>query len=289
MSAALAQWIATEYMFAPPPPIRYPQVFLQDENIRPFYDDTAKALFEESKVPCVHVRHGNPKYLGVYFHGNNENLVTLVTRTKDEETNKEHLSKLELLSAKLEMELVALEYPGYYDKAGVYPTEAGCYAAVESFCAALNQISKLPVIYLGYSMGCALALHAAARLDCSAVVLLAPFVSAISTQWAKTPGMLALTPIWSSFDVFITKIDAKRNRHPLLVASGTADAVVPWTHGKTLSDIAGRFCVSVHLKVEGATHESIVTSPVVHHEVAAFLGANAPSAPGRRSTGSKAV
>jgi pimeloyl-ACP methyl ester carboxylesterase len=54
--------------------------------------------------------------------------------------------------------------------------------------------------------------------------------------------------------VFVTRLDAKRNRHPLLIATGDEDDVVPPAHGKLLSDSAARFGVSTHLEVKGANH-----------------------------------
>jgi pimeloyl-ACP methyl ester carboxylesterase len=90
-----------------------------------------------------------------------------------------------------------------------------------------------------------------------AICLLAPFVSAASVRLAHTRLALRLTSVWSALDVFKMKESALEQGHPLFVATGDADEVIPPAHGRAIADYAAKHGVAKFVLVPGATHASI--------------------------------
>jgi hypothetical protein len=262
MSSALARWVVEPHVFAEPEKaLRYPI------DVIDYTNDFTNELYGATNVPCIMAVHPAPRGAVAYFHGNSENLSVLCTF-------------LGQLSEKTGLTALALEYPGYHGE-GARPTEAGCFRAAEDFALALKaRLGGMPLVYFGYSMGCALALHCAARIRGDAVVLVAPFVSAASVVLARNRAELFFAPMWAPFDVFVTRIDAKHSECSIIVFTGDKDDVVPECHGVKLANIHARFGKSVHVSVPGADHESIRSQPIVYTELSGFLDANLPPWPG---------
>lgn len=181
------------------------------------------------------------------------------------------------LAVVLDAKVFAFEYPGYYVDDARGPTEAACFEAAERFVEHIKALAPVPVLFFGYSMGCAMALHTAhvhrGERFPRAIVLLAPFVSAASVRLAPTRLTLRLSALWSPFDVFKMKESALQQGHPLFVATGDCDEVIPPTHGRAIADYAGRHGASEFLLVKGATHASIRSDKTgeVYAAVGAFL------------------
>lgn len=233
------------------------------------YNEDAKRAYKETEVPTVCARHASPKYCVVYFHGNAESVKTLYPFIVD-------------LSAVLEATVWAFEYPGYYE-GSEKPSEKGCFQAAEKFCAYIQNVAQEPVVFFGYSMGCAMALHAAlvhkAEDFPSAIVLLAPFMSAASVRLAHSQLTLLAAPLWAPIDVFRMRESALEQGHPLFVATGSNDDVVPPCHGEEISRVASIHGTSEHLSVPGATHASIRSdaTEVLYDQMREFLHKNVQS------------
>jgi pimeloyl-ACP methyl ester carboxylesterase len=88
---------------------------------------------------------------------------------------------------------------------------------------------------------------------------MAPFVSAASVVLAPRSWMLGLTSLYSSFDVFAMRTAALRNGHTLFVAHGTADEVIPVSHGRAIAQWAAQHAPDrvAFLEVPDATHASL--------------------------------
>jgi len=121
----------------------------------------------------------------------------------------------------------------------------------------------LPVVLVGYSLGCAIALHAADahRTDSfpQATLLMAPFVSAAAVVLAPRSWLLNLTSIYSPWDVFSMRTAALRNGHTLFVAHGGADEVIPVAHGRAIAQWAAQHAPKrvAFLEVPDATHATL--------------------------------
>jgi pimeloyl-ACP methyl ester carboxylesterase len=217
-------------------------------------------LSEKTGLPCVCALPSSveARYYVVYTHGNSENLVSCAWFVKE-------------LCRVLHADVYALEYPGYFtNEEGTLlaePSEGGCFDASAVFVGEVASRERegrgLPVVLVGYSLGCAIALHAADvhRTDSfpQATLLLAPFVSAASVVLAPTPWLLSLTSLYSQFDVFAMRTAALRNGHVLFVAHGTADEVIPLCHGRAIAQLAAKHSPDkvAFLEVPDATHASL--------------------------------
>ncbi|HSQ55658.1 MAG TPA: alpha/beta hydrolase [Gemmata sp.] len=129
--------------------------------------------------------------------------------------------------------VLLFEYPGY-GKSGGDPTEAGCYKAGEAAFRWLNDESKVPanrIILLGESLGGGPAVELATRHDHRALVLLFTFTSLPTV--AKYHYRLLPTHMLmrTRFDN-LAKIGCCRR--PVFIAHGTADMIVPFSHGEAL-------------------------------------------------------
>lgn len=244
--ASLTEYVESQLYFPPLPVLVYPQAFDAEPELFP---TPCKGIYVDERVAGAGVlRPGAPSYTVVYCHGNNENLVKCA-------------EYLRLLSSELNADAFAFEYPGYVELAGEpagRPSEAGCYDAATRFVKALRPMARAPIVMVGFSMGCAPALKAACAVEgVSAVVLLAPFVSAISVALGRTEEKLAWHRWWAPLDVMCTLPLARGLQCRLLVIHGAADDVIPPAHGRAVSAAApcGEF-----LELAEAHHSNVARS-----------------------------
>jgi len=215
-------------------------------------------LSKKTGLPCVCAlpSSGEARYYVVYTHGNSENLETLWEHVAD-------------IANCLSAAVFAFEYPGYYQ--GSVASERACYAACESFAKELKAIAPLPVVLMGYSMGCALALHAAevhkGEDFPQAVVLMCPFYSVAATQLG-----MALSWLAAPVDRFRLRHSALVQGHPIIIFTAEDDAVTPPSHGEALFSLAKRHSPqAVHVTVPKATHGDLRIHKVVWDETKSFL------------------
>jgi hypothetical protein len=241
-------------MFLPPQPLfTFPQDLDDDRDVIP---QLCSDVYFKHEIASICVTYeGVPKHTVIFFHGNNDNLPKLIGYAKR-------------LSAELKSDVYVMEYPGYSTGRGP-PTEAGCYASASKFAAAVKDAARAPVVVMGYSMGCAPALHAACEVKAAAVLLVAPFVSALAvglrlSEW-QLPWSAALAPI----DVFCTLPMARKLPCPLLVMHGTRDNVVPLEHG-TRVRLAAKD--SEFYPLLEASHTSSLHSHSMFDNARSFLG-----------------
>jgi hypothetical protein len=136
------------------------------------------------------------------------------------------------------------EYRGYGGNPGK-PTEAGLYAdgrAALAFTAGQGIAAERIVLY-GESLGTAVAVRLAAETPVGAVVLEAPFTSAVDVGAAAYP----FVPVrWLMLDRFDSLPRIAAIKAPLLVLHGEQDSTVPIAHGRRVLEAAaepkeGRF------------------------------------------------
>jgi fermentation-respiration switch protein FrsA (DUF1100 family) len=168
--------------------------------------------------------------------------------------------------------VLLFEYPGYGKSAG-RPTEAGCYAAGEAAYRWLVDDAKIPanrILLLGESLGGGPAVELATRHDHRALVLVFTFTSlptVAKTHYRLLPTQLLMR---TRFDN-IAKI--ARCRRPVFIAHGTADEVVPFSHGEALYAAANE--PKEFLRLDDYGHD-LALGDRLCVPLAKFLGQHAP-------------
>lgn len=207
------------------------------------------------RVPCV-VIPGELPFCVVYSHANGEDLVDAV-------------SILEILRNRFRCWLVSYEYSGYYTPAeGVRPgtpseraCEANLYADAECVASAVRTMVPLgaPVISLGRSLGCAMAVRVAATMNppAAGLVLVSPFATVFST---KLKGLVRRA--LRSLDLFpvVERVgNPALEATPLMVVHGDADRLVPCELGREVFEAAVARAKTIRV-ISGATHNSVLNT-----------------------------
>ena len=169
----------------------------------------------------------------LYCHGNAGNI-------------SHRLTKLEAIHDRLGLSILIFDYRGYGRSAGI-PDEAGTYADARAMREWLRDRGPGPVVYLGASLGAAVATALAVEDPPAALVLEAPFASVQAMAGATVPGAGWL---------FRTRYDTLgmvgRVNAPLLVLHGDADEVVPYRQGRAVFEAASE--PKVFVTIPGARH-----------------------------------
>lgn len=172
----------------------------------------------------------------LYLHGNGESRAFY--------WNMEKYTKL--LGDPEIREIVAMDYRGFGDSAGV-ATEEGLYEdATTIFNWMCEELELHDIIIYGHSLGSAVASHLAStvsrsnRRPVAGLILEAPFTSlqTLISDWWHTYLPSSLYPgryVLQNLDVFPTSEHLHQVECPILILHGAQDKVIPWTHGQTLA------------------------------------------------------
>lgn len=148
--------------------------------------------------------------------------------------------------------VLMLDYRGYGRSRG-WPTERGLYEDAEAAYRYL--LSKgwaaSQIILHGESLGTAVAVDLASRVECAGVILEAPFPSARAVAGRVLPVLGPLL-VWG----FDAKSRIGRVRAPLLVLHGDRDEVIDFALGRELYDAAPG--PKQHWTIAGAGHNNIL-------------------------------
>ncbi|HVO31840.1 MAG TPA: alpha/beta fold hydrolase [bacterium] len=163
--------------------------------------------------------------------------------------------------------LVAFAYRGYDASEGT-PAEAGIESDALRIAAWLEKergVAPSRLLLVGHSLGAAVAANLDAELSTRGepprgLALLAPFTTMRREANHVLPGAGCLVA-----DGWPTLSRAPRLSAPVLVASGTADEVIPPEHGKTLAASLG--AKATFISVAGAHHNDLLR----HDEVVAAV------------------
>ncbi len=204
----------------------------------------------------------------LYLHGNAGNLGEFAKRYK-------------ILSANGDG-VLAVDYRGFGASTGA-PDETGLITDGEAAYNALiaREIGLSHIIIYGHSLGSGVAVALAARHKVAALVLEAPFSSAVDVGAFRYPEFPVRDLMRDQFrsDLRIAKVTS-----PILIMHGTADKTVPYQFGKRLFDLAPQ--PKDMLTFPGDGHD-LLPAPGVADKLEAWLTAHVPlSAPDPTGTGS---
>ena len=198
------------------------------------------------KLIAWHVAPKGAKRLVIYFQGNAGGLNLRVGRFKwliEDGTG-----------------LLALAYRGYGGSSGK-PSEAGFIRdAIAAYDFAIARYPAKRIVLWGESLGTAVATALAGERDVGALILDAPFTSAVDVGAAAYP----FVPVrWFMKDTFHSDERIVRLDAPLLVLHGEQDRVVPIAFGESLFKLAPepkrmvRFPLGGHVDLDdyGAANE----------------------------------
>lgn len=146
---------------------------------------------------------------------------------------------------------ISYDYPGYGLTPGT-PTEAGSNKTIEAVYDYLTTVEKVApekIILLGRSMGGGPSCFLATKKPVGGLILESTFTSAQRVFLGRK-----IIPV----DRFDNLQRIKKVQVPLLVIHGTADQVVPISHGKALFEAANKPKFSLFL--EGSKHNDIMVT-----------------------------
>jgi fermentation-respiration switch protein FrsA (DUF1100 family) len=143
------------------------------------------------------------------------------------------------LRERLGVSVLIIDYPGYGKSEGS-PTEQGCYLAADAAYAWLTDEKKIApkkIILYGGSLGGGVVTDLASRKDHRALVLIKTFTSMPDVAsslywWLPAPKQLLMR---NRFD---NQSKIGSIHRPVFVAHGTADTLIPHSHGVKLFEAA---------------------------------------------------
>ena len=180
--------------------------------------------------------------LFLYFHGNDGNIGDSIGETE--------------LLRDLGHGVLMVDYRGYGESDGSFPSEANMYQDAEAalaFAGARLGFASRDIFVYGHSLGSAVAIDLAAKHpELGGLVAESAFTSMremadLHTRYAIFPVNLLLSERFESLR------KAQTLRLPVLYVHGTADEVVPFAMGETLYARSGGR--KAFLRVEGGKHD----------------------------------
>jgi fermentation-respiration switch protein FrsA (DUF1100 family) len=151
--------------------------------------------------------------------------------------------------------LLVASYRGYGENPGK-PDEAGLYADALAFLALARRLAPGSRIYLlGFSLGAAPALHAAAEEKVAGVATIGAFTALADVTPPAARGLLP--------DRFDNRAAITRVGEPILLLHAVADEVVPFAHAETLRALAPSRARLVRLEGVGHRPDFETLSPAL--------------------------
>ena len=186
-------------------------------------------------IATLHLPNPRAAVTLLYAHGNAEDLGQLVP----------YLEELRRTG----FAVLAFDYRGYGMSTGSPPSAKGATSDMEAVYRHAVKTLAIPpsrIVLFGRSVGSGPATDLASRVPIGGLVLESAFVSAF-----RVLTRVSLLP----FDRFHNLRHIRRVRAPVLVIHGTADEVIPVSHGRLLYEAAGQ--PRQALWIDGAHHNDV--------------------------------
>ncbi len=194
------------------------------------------------KIAAIYTPPGGRGFVFLYSHGNAEDLSTVFPLVPPG------------------CGVLAYDYEGYGSSTG-RPGEKECCRDIDTayrFLTETEGIAPQKIVVYGFSVGSGPSCYLAEKYPVGGLVLESPFTSAVRV----------VLPFTLPVDRF-PNIDRIRNiKCPVLIFHGTADHVIPFSHGKALHEAApgSRF-----VPVSGADHGEVVAGAEYAGELEQFV------------------
>lgn len=205
-----------------------------------------------AELHALHVRHPAPRGLIFFLHGNAGNVATWSSNLA--------------YYRQVNYDLLLLDYRGYGKSGGHIESEAQLHADVR---AAWERIAPAyagrPVVVYGRSLGSGLAVALARAVSPDLLVLVSPYASVVELARREYPYV----PAWILKYPLDSEAVIGEVKSPILIAHGTADALIPLEQARRLA--AKARAPTQLLAVEGAGHNDIQQFPAYREGLAARL------------------
>jgi fermentation-respiration switch protein FrsA (DUF1100 family) len=159
----------------------------------------------------------------------------------------------------------AIGYRGYSGSSG-HPTEAGLHEdALAAYKWLAERYAPKDIVIHGHSLGSGVAVRLASEKPARALILEAPFTSAVdraAAQYGWAPVRLLM------LDQFMSRDRIKAVHMPLLVVHGDHDSVIPFSDGQTLFALANS--PKTFVRMVGSDHNTL-TRDGIYDQVWRFL------------------
>ena len=184
-----------------------------------------------------------PENLVIYCHGNSGDIGT-------------SFIECQMLSRNCQCNVLCFEYPGYGLSNDISNLgEKRSYHNIrQAYKYARDKLNYDPskIIIYGFSLGTGIAFDIACdeSYPCGGVILQSPFLSIIRTiyNFKKT----------YYFDIFNSCDKAKYCKSKIFFIHGNRDKIVPYVHGRILSQLIPKDCLYEFYTVNGANHNDIL-------------------------------
>jgi uncharacterized protein len=198
------------------------------------------------------IASGLPCGVLLYLHGNATNLT-------------HRMARIRALSA-LGFSVLAIDWRGFGNSTGT-PSQVGCQLDAAAALQWLGHRADLSqIVILAESLGSGVAVELVAKHNVGALVLEAPFSSAVDVAQAFLP----IFPVRKlMIDQFRSDLLIQNIRTPLLVQHGLSDWVVPFCFGKRLYALAPE--PKRLIRYVGGGHNDLPEKHGSHHDLKRFV------------------
>lgn len=219
------------------------------------YDLVELSLKDKSKISAWYIPHPEATKTLLFFHGNGGNI--------------SHRGNSLNIFHKLKLNVLIIDYPGYGKSEGV-PSEQGLYQSANiawHYLISNKKIKPENIIIFGRSLGGAVAVDLASRVNAGAIILESTFSSVRDVVDIIFPVLSDFIYLRYSFDSInkITKVSA-----PLLQIHSPDDEVIPFNLGQKLFKAV--ISEKKFLQIEGGHNEGFIKSmPSYTKALASFI------------------
>lgn len=183
------------------------------------YDIVELELIDKTKISGWYFPHPQAVKTVLFFHGNGGNI--------------SHRGDSIYIFHKLKLNVLIIDYPGYGESSG-QPSENGLYQSANAawqYLISGKKINSKDIIIFGRSLGGAVAVDLAAKVEAGGVILESTFSSVSDIVKIAFPVMSNFIYLRYSFDS-LSKINNVKS--PVLVIHSTSDEVIPFELGQKI-------------------------------------------------------